>query len=198
MFSSIAVQTRWLALAVVTVLSGAAQASVVERLPLSELARRSDAIVVGQVLSTETRWSDDHHHLFRRVTVQVEERWKGQGPEEIVLLLRGGELDGIQEQVLGVPFFDDGLRAVFFLRRHGDVHSLVGLGQGALELSLDESGKQWGAQRLENLSLAGPGVQGQMQISEHGEGGLGPVRLEDLRAAVKALTVDSVDPKVQR
>jgi hypothetical protein len=171
----------------VLALAAVAAGSVAERLSLAELVRRSDTIVVAQVLGTDTRWSEDHQHLYRRVSFEVEERWKGQGPDQIVLLLRGGELDGIQERALGVPFFDDGAREVLFLRRRGEVHTLVGMGQGAIELSVDAGGRQWGTQRLEELALAGPDARGVTKILEHGEGGLGVVPLDDLRKQVKTL-----------
>ncbi len=165
-------------------LPSAARASVVEKLPLPELSRRADSIVVGQVLFTETQWSEDHAHLFRRVHLQVEERWKGQGGAELVLLLRGGVLDGIQEHVVGVPDFADGARAVFFLRQRGELHTLVGLGQGALELTVDGQGREWATPRVEELSLAAPNAAGQMELAPHGAGGLAPLRLEALKGQV--------------
>lgn len=166
------------------VLSGsAARASVAERLSLPELTARAEVVVFAQVLATETRWSDDHHHLYRRVHLQVSERWKGAAPDEVILLLRGGERDGLAERVLGVPELADGEQGVFFLRQQGDVHRLVGLGQGAFLLRDDGTF----APRTEDLSLAGPGADGRLTIGEHGEGAIPPTPLEALRREVRSV-----------
>lgn len=159
----------------------AARASVVEQLPLAELTHRADRVVVGQVLETQTAWSDDHRHVFRRVSVRVDQTLKGGASEGLVLLLRGGTLDGISETVVGVPSFEAGERVLLFVRQQGEVCRLVGLGQGAFAIDTDGTA----AQKLDGLSLASAGTDGALGLSIHGEGGVGRRPLSALRALIE-------------
>ncbi len=161
-----------------------ARASVVMALSVEDLARRSDLVVLGQVASVQTSWASDHHHIYRRVLVKTEQSWKGNGSKEVVVVLPGGEIDGVGEKVVGEPTFSEGMRGVFFLEPAGHAHRVIGLSQGFFL-----SGPDGLVQRNDELALVHPGADG-YRIAEHGAGAVPPVSLAALHERVsRALSV---------
>jgi hypothetical protein len=157
-----------------------AWASVVMALSVEELTARSDVVVLGEVASVQTHWSSDHRHLFRRVTVHARETWKGAaGPgAEVALVVPGGELDGVNETVVGEPVLREGDVGAFFLEPAGNTHRVVGLSQGFF---LQEA--QGLVQHTADLALARPGPSGYV-ISPHGTAADAPMAVDSLRTRV--------------
>ena len=123
-----------LSLVFLTLAFAPARASVVLALSVEELTRRADFVVLGEVVSVQTNWSSDHRHIYRHVVVRADEVWKGPlaRGEEIALVVPGGELEGISENVVGEPTFVAGGHGAFFLEPAGNTHRLIGLSQGIL------------------------------------------------------------------
>jgi hypothetical protein len=162
-----------------------ARASVVMALSVEELARRSDLVVFGEVVSVQTTWASDHRHISRRVIVKADESWKGHAPNEVEIVLPGGEIDGVGEQVVGEPTLAQGVRGVFFLEPVGGVHRVIGLSQGFFMSS--SAGL---VQRTEDLALVHPNAGG-YQISDHGAAAIPPVSVADLRTRVTRALVET-------
>jgi hypothetical protein len=154
--------------------------SVVIALSVEEMSQRADLIVVGEVVSVQTNWASDHHHIYRRVVVNAEQAWKGAvGPgAQVTVVVPGGELDGVSENVVGEPPFAVGMRGAFFLEPAGNTHRLIGLSQGFFE-----SSPQGLAQRTEDLALAHPSPAG-YRISAHGAEANAPLTIEALHSRV--------------
>jgi hypothetical protein len=158
-----------------------AQASVVVALSVEELARRADVVVLGEVVSVQTAWASDHHHIYRRVTVRADESWKGSAARgsEVAIVVPGGELEGVSETVVGEPTFAVGMHGAFFLEPAGHTHRLIGLSQGFFERSPEGL-----IQRTGDLALAHPSGGG-YRISPHGAEASAPVTVDALRAQVR-------------
>jgi hypothetical protein len=167
-------------LAISAAVASAAWASVVVALSVEELTARSDVVVLGEVASVDTHWSSDHRHLFRRIIVRARETWKGAaGPgAEVALVVPGGELDGVNETVIGEPVLREGDVGAFFLEPAGNTHRIVGLSQGFFR---QES--QGLVQHTGDLALARPGTSGYM-IAPHGTKADSPVDVDSLRNRV--------------
>jgi hypothetical protein len=169
-------------LAISAAIASAAWASVVVALSVEELTARSDVVVLGEVTSVQTHWSSDHRHLFRRITVRARETWKGAaGPGgEVAIVVPGGELDGVNETVIGEPMVRVGDVGAFFLEPAGNTHRMVGLSQGFFR---QES--QGLVQHIGDLALArpGPGPSGYV-IAPHGTQAQSPVDVDSLRTRV--------------
>lgn len=106
------------------------EATVVERLDLDRLVATANTIVLGQVESTETYWSDDGRLILTRNTVRVGETLKGSPSSSVVVTTIGGTLDGITLYVAGMPEFRENEETVVFLEGTGVYRTVVGLGQG--------------------------------------------------------------------
>lgn len=172
-------RARRLAPLVVLAVAVPAAASIARALSLDELSARAELVVLGRVTGQQARWTRDHRRLVTRVTVAVEERWKGDAPAEITVLRPGGELDGLGQEVLGEPRFETGERVVLFLVERGDFYRAVGMAQGAFRV---EGGTA--TQDLSELALARDDGAGRLAIGAHGGGALPPLALQELRARV--------------
>jgi hypothetical protein len=105
--------------------------SVVRAMSLEELTRAADLVVLGKVTSVRPEWSRDHRRILTRVLVQTTESWKGAPPRSpVAVLTPGGELDGIGQQISGIPEVSTGDRVILFLRQRADAFRLVGMAQG--------------------------------------------------------------------
>jgi hypothetical protein len=131
MISGVKIRASWLLLSAALVLAPLARASVAIELTVGDLTREADLVVIGTVSSTRAVWSQDHRRITTRVVLQPEAAWKGRIPAAgIVVLLPGGQLDGLGQEVSGVPEAAVGERVVLFLRRRGPWFRLVGMAQG--------------------------------------------------------------------
>jgi hypothetical protein len=96
--------------------SGVAQALMLE-MSLEELADGADAIVVGTVISTSSRWDADHISIYTEVVVSVEERLKGSvGGDTVTVVVPGGAVGETAQWVSDTPVFEMGENAVLFLK----------------------------------------------------------------------------------
>lgn len=124
------------------VLCTTAEATTLLAFDVSELVRRSDAIVVGKVLRSESRWSGDGRLIFTESEVEVREVVKG-GPATLVRVQElGGVVDGLEQRVQGMASFSPGEEVLLFLQPRGMRHfHLVGMAQGKYRLEKPEAGK---------------------------------------------------------
>ena len=154
--------------ALVLALLGAsvATATTVQKLSLQDLARKSDAIVVGEVEQTVSRWDDQGKEIYTYVTVRVTDQVKGRknqkgqkGPETLTLRQLGGQVDKIASVVPGMPEFRKGEEVVLFLSQKDAAGYpwVVGLQQGKYSVVTDENGLKQVRNDVDGLNLAGPG-----------------------------------------
>jgi hypothetical protein len=147
-------------------------------LSVEDLTRRSDLVVLGEVVSVEAQWASDHRHVYRRVVVRSDECWKGNPQREVEVVVPGGEVDGVGEKVLGEPELTQGMRGVFFLEPAGKGHRVIGLSQGFFF-----SAPEGLVQRTEDLALVHQTPNG-YQISEHGAAAAPPLSIAALHDRV--------------
>jgi len=95
----------------------AAQAGV-GKSSLAELTNGADSVIVGTVVERSSYWNDEHTGIYTSVVLSVEERLKGTASQDrITVTLLGGEVDGMWEWVSSMPSFDQGEKAVVFLKK---------------------------------------------------------------------------------
>jgi len=86
--------------------------------PLEELINGADSVVVGTVVEQNSYWNDEHTGIYTSVVLSVEEMLKGTASQDrITVTLSGGEVDGMWERVSEMASFDQGERAVVFLKK---------------------------------------------------------------------------------
>ncbi len=176
---------RRLAALLLLSLAAPAAGSIAVAVPIEELARRADAVVLGRVVESVAHRARDGRSLYTRIRIAPIERWKG--PEgELVLVEPGGEVGNLGQRVLGVPRFEVGEEVVVFARRRGEgVYELIGLSQGKFRVE-----RGLARQDLTGLALARQVPGGAMAIGEHGEGALS-LPLDALRGRVRAALAGS-------
>jgi len=119
--------------------SGSAQASVVQGLDLTGLTASADLVVHGQVASARSEWNTEHDRIFTTVTVSVVSTLKGESADrERSFWQWGGAVDGISMWIVGTPSFREDEEIVLFLRKSAiRVWDVVGLAQGKLTVERD-------------------------------------------------------------
>lgn len=102
---------------------------------VSELTRRADLIVDGDVAARQSFRIDGR--IFTRVEVTVRDAWKGGSPRSVSVVLRGGVVDGIGQRVDGEAVLEQGDRAVLFLRYDAGLmgYRPVAMEQGAFKVA---------------------------------------------------------------
>lgn len=175
-------------MAAVGTLFAAATASATTMLALSvdELTQRADMVVVGRVIATEPRESEDGKRISTLVTLQVEESWKGRPAQEVRILALGGTLDGISQVVMGAARFAEGEEVVVFLRSLRGPEPLtevVGMAQGKLAVERNAEGIQVAVPSLQGLELVQPGGREVRPAPVSG-----PIPVRELQERVRAAT----------
>jgi len=84
---------------------------------LGELTNGADTVIVGTVVERTSYWNDEHTGIFTSVVLSVEEKLKGAiDQDRITVTFTGGEVDEIGQWVSDMPNFDQGEKAVVFLK----------------------------------------------------------------------------------
>jgi hypothetical protein len=123
------------ALAFVALAPGRAAATVVVAKDFAALCAEADLIFVGTVTGRESRWSDPSHQAIETLVTFGDVTWlRGTAQPSVTLHFAGGEVDGLREEIAGVPQFAVGERRVIFARAGRFVSPIVGFDQGALRV----------------------------------------------------------------
>jgi len=125
----------FLTLLLVASVAGPASASLVERLPLTTLQQRAEAVVVGRVLSTRTVLVDRRVHTVTQLA--IDRPFRGPTSGKLDIVTRGGTLGDRLLVVRGTPRFETGENVLVFLFRSRAGWRPVGMFQGVWRLGPD-------------------------------------------------------------
>lgn len=177
---------------------GRAHATVMVEIPMEDLVRDADAIVLGTVervgvrlqMDAAQRGMDPH----TITTIRVESWLKGSGDDRVTIDELGGVMGELGLRIDGTPRYRTGERVVVFLHRVEGRYRTLQMAQGAFEVLPGVPGAPSIVQRdLEAIGLA-RWTDGQMTI-EHG--GRSAMRLDDflsyLRATLRNLAISTPD-----
>src|SRR5262245_49019640 len=92
-----------------------AEATTVEKLSLEEMTRRSNRIVVGRCISTDSRWNEKNTLILTFSKFSVSEDLKGKSGGWITVMTVGGTVNGVTQTVVGTPQFAADQEVVLFL-----------------------------------------------------------------------------------
>jgi len=108
------------------------------RTSLEDLASISEAVVVAKTVKTESFWNDEHTAILTRVTLQVSEYLSGQSARETDVIIPGGQVGNIIQEVSDMPFFLPDEEAIVFVEKHSSgIHVIAGGILGKLPISED-------------------------------------------------------------
>ena len=118
-------------------ISSPASASLILALDLPTLVTRADQISVVDVVSTKAAWNAEHTRIVTTVDVSVVDCWKGAAApgSHVQIVQAGGTVGDLTMRIDGMPRFQQGERALLFLRGRTDHASVVGMAQGKRPLS---------------------------------------------------------------
>jgi hypothetical protein len=184
---------RWRVLVCALAVCAAVPAGATTFLPVTfdDLITRADLIFVGQVVDVrpfalETR---DGTIIKTRVTFRVEDPLLGTSSALEVFDFLGGEVDGFEMTIAGMPTFSAGDRRVMFARRERSINPIVGFSQGLLRVTRDASGVDrvlaFDGQPLAGPESIGPRAPGVTLVPD------GPMRLSDLRNRINRALVEA-------
>ncbi len=106
---------------------------LVEKLTLDDLAARANSVVLGEAVDVACH-KDTNGNIYTLVTFSVEQIFKGETANQVVVSVPGGKLDGEMMEVEDAPNFLLGERAVVFLEKGDGIFRVVGGFQGKLTI----------------------------------------------------------------
>ena len=126
------------ALALLLLLSPAAQATIVKSFTLPELAVESDLIAVVSVESSQALRAGKHNFIYTDHRLRIHEVWRARAKAEgvkagqvVVLRQIGGKIGDLEQSVAGTAKVRSGDKMVVFARHDGHLAYFVGMAQGA-------------------------------------------------------------------
>ena len=159
-----------------------AQAVTVAPLSFEELVRQSSSVVYARVIDVHGQWADDRRSIDSLVTVEVLKGLKGAPPDELTLVVPGGQVGKHLNLMPGAPSFAPGDLAVLFLTARGPRLPVpTGFTQGIYRVVRDQGGG--------TTLVVPPVVEPVGQPIVRGDGRRKPVGLAAFEAAVRAVRV---------
>ena len=153
-------------------LAGLVYPTTLEKLSIDEMSLKATAIVRGRVGACigVTRGPV----IYTRCAVAVSERWKGQTPATVDVLIPGGSSRGLSQSFSGTPKLAAGEEHVLFLwTGKSGLTQLIGLSQGLFDVKVDGKGR---------VSVSREGASAQM-VDGRGQ----PVADEPVEMSLEAL-----------
>ena len=115
-------------------------ATTLTRASLDDLIQKSTAIVHGKILGASA--VSRGPVIYTSYRIQVLERWKGAPDPQVEVMIPGGLLNGVRQNVSGAPQLVEGTEYIFFLwTGQNKITHLLGLSQGVLGVSQNAQGE---------------------------------------------------------
>ena len=106
-----------------------------------DIANRAQYVVVGRIISSESKWDDQKAFIFTYTTFSTDQYIKGDGlGDEVTLRIVGGQVGDQILQVPDRPEFNEGQEVVLFLNAKNKYgfYNLSSLMNGVLRIQTDE------------------------------------------------------------
>ena len=165
--------------------AGTASSTTVIPPSFDALVNGANTVFVGEVMAVRARWETTRQGraIFTDVTFRVEDVWKGAAGTVTMLEFLGGTIDGTTMDVVGMPTFAVGQRAVLFVSGERAISPLVGFWHGRMRVERDPNGvdrvRTHDGRSLGSVAEIGPQRAPNYMVS------ITPMRLSELASAVK-------------
>jgi hypothetical protein len=133
-------RTALLFAAALTLTPIAAEATIARAVKFDEKVEQAAAIVVGRVVSQQSRWDAGGRRILTYSKIEVEKTLKGFPAREITIVTPGGTVGDVAQDFVGVPRFNAGDEHVVFVRNTQIGPTVLFLDQGAYRLEKDGRG----------------------------------------------------------
>jgi hypothetical protein len=155
----------WLAAAALILPRPAAATTFVET-SVEELARSADVVARGRVLRAAARWEGGR--IVTEAEIAVTSAWKGAPGERFAVVVPGGRVGDLAQQVSGSPAFRADEEVVVFAGRSGPATlGVVGLALGKYRVDGDVARPELSGARVQPRRVAGgERAAGEMPVAE--------------------------------
>lgn len=117
-----------------------AKATILEAIDFEDKVENAASIVVGRMVSQESRWDAARRWILTYSTFEVEKTLKGYPARTITIVTPGGTVGDIAQDTIGVPKFREGEEHVLFIRNSEAGPTVLYLEQGAYRVVKDDHG----------------------------------------------------------
>jgi hypothetical protein len=104
--------------------------AAMRKLPVKDLVRKADTIVLGTVTQQESAWDAQHIAIYTTVTLAVERMLIGRPAEVVTLQVAGGKVGSMGMRTSNDAVFREGERVIVFLNTSAIPSTMVGMQQG--------------------------------------------------------------------
>lgn len=118
-----------------------ALATTLLKADVATLTRGSSAVVVGKVVGSSSRFTEDKARIITDTEIAVTQTIKGEVPARVTVMQPGGEVGDVGQKVAGTARFSDGEEVVLFLEKRGARFFVTGLAQGKFTVQRSSDGK---------------------------------------------------------
>jgi hypothetical protein len=135
---------------------------------MEQLARESDAVVVGKVAGLSSEWNADKTRIHTRVTISVDQNVKGDASvKSMTVLVPGGEVDGVGEVYSHAPkFLRDEAVVVFAKKNPAGYYQVSNGSQGKYTILKDEVSSRLSVAGGKTLQEFTTSIKTALQIQE--------------------------------
>ncbi|HEX8619675.1 MAG TPA: hypothetical protein VF911_18990 [Thermoanaerobaculia bacterium] len=119
-----------------------AEATISRAMEFDEKVGNAEAIVIGKVVSQESRWDAAHKRILTYSTFEVEKTLKGQQAARRTIVTPGGVVGTTAQEYVGVPQFAVGDEHVVFVRNTSAGPTVLYFDQGAYRVARAERGER--------------------------------------------------------
>lgn len=163
-------------------------ASVARVVPFEEKVGTADAIVVGKVVSSTSRWDSSGRWIVTDSVLEVEKALKGTPTSRLSVVTPGGTVNGVRQETIGVPAFRLGDEHVVFVRESAVGSTVAFLDQGVYDVERDSLGRATVRRAPSRLILVDQ-RSGKAALAEEGS----PVSLDAFEGEVRAVAEKTAD-----
>lgn len=128
--------------AVLSLLPLTAEATLAEAKSFDDKVENASAIVMGRLISKESRWDNAHRWILTYNQFQIEKSFKGLPARELTIVTPGGTVGNMTQDAVGIPKFDVGGEHVLFVRNTQAGPTVLYFEQGAYNVVADQRGEK--------------------------------------------------------
>jgi len=135
---------------------------------MEQLAKESDAVVVGRVAGLTSEWNESKTRIQTRVTISIDQNVKGDASvKSMTVLVPGGEVDGVGEVYSHAPrFLSDESVVVFAKKNSSGTYQVSNGNQGKYTLLKDEVSSRLSVAGGKSLEEFTASIKTALQIQE--------------------------------
>jgi hypothetical protein len=128
-----------------------ANAAISQAASFDEKVDNAASIILGKCVKTESKMDPSGRWILTYATFQVEKSIKGNAAGNVTIVTPGGTVNGIHQETIGVPVFQEGDEHVVFLKNTRLGPTPLYFDQGTYNVENDDHGEKVVVPMLSNV-----------------------------------------------